>query len=163
MRGPFPNFFLYLFISLHGNTSHAFMYCCSNITDGIIRHEALWGLARAHRRGLASQPLFWLKGLARLPRGGDSYVTWGVAPRSQNINLTKPEPSKPRLPSSQIVPSSFSFSVKEAGSGCMEINFELSSKGVAPISVFRPAQPLLMSSPPVSPFFCGRSVAEIQH
>lgn len=29
----------------------------------------------------------------------------------------------------------------------MEINFELSSKRVAPISVFRPAQPLPMSSP----------------
>lgn len=67
--------FLYLFISLHGNTSSAFMYCCSHITDGKIKHKALWGLARAYRRGLASQPLFWLKSLARLPWGEDSYVT----------------------------------------------------------------------------------------
>ena len=57
----------------------------------------------------------------------------------------KPEPSKPRLPSSQILP----FSLPP---GCMELNrFELSSKVTAPTSLFRPAQPLLMPCPSAPP------------
>lgn len=74
---PFRKFFHICSLAPMATPCRAFVHCCSHITDGNSEHEALWRLARAHR-GLASQPLFSLKGLARLPWGGDSCVTRGL-------------------------------------------------------------------------------------
>lgn len=107
------------------------MYCCSHITDGKTEHKALWALAGGHRRGL-----FWLKGLAWLPWEGDNGA---LPPRFQNINLTKPEPSKPRLPSPQILPSFSAFS----GNKLIQIFLQRSNSHIYP-----QASPMSCPSPP---------------
>lgn len=119
------------------------MYCCSHITDGKIEHKALWALARGHRRGL-----FWLKGLAWLPWEGDNGT---LPPRFQNINFTKPEPSKPKLPSPQILPSFSALS----GNKLIQIFLQRSNS-----HIYLQASP---THPDVLPFSsCSHSVAGIQ-
>lgn len=91
------------------------MYSCPHITDGIIEPEAFWELSREHRTGLA---LLQRSRWATTVRGKLCDTGSGSQIPEYKSHQARAQQTK----SSQILPSSFAFSVKEAVSEGMEVN-----------------------------------------